>query len=479
LLPLSVAIVIALAAIALAAWAWGPWPKSTIEPAPAATSSESVTPPNIVQLSPDKLAAADLHASVAEVRSLQEMRRVPGTIGYNKARRLEVTMPVAGVIQQVIAEPGQSVKRGDRLAQLTSIEVGLARDEVVNAEAEFALAEKESQRAVEIHEHLQELQGALDDRLDVSELEAMFDDKTLGEHRDRIIAAYSRWLLAEKTAKDTESVAGEGIAGIVVRERRSDREVAAAALQSAREQSQFQAQHAKMRALAQLEHAQRMLTVSRRKLSVLLGPFAEIAPGSVNQDLCELLLRAPADGLIEDRLVTVGAHTVPAQVLFAIADTSTLWVTAQIYEREWAVLNERGVSEITLESPAVADRRISARVLYVAVSASPETRAVPLVAEFANEDGRFKPGMFAWVELPMGAGRQTLAVPAGAVTHHEQRSFVFVEDEPGTYRRVDVSVGLETPEWIEITHGLTAGQKFVDRGVFVLKSELLLAGEEE
>jgi hypothetical protein len=40
-------------------------------------------------------------------------------------------------------------------------------------------------------------------------------------------------------------------------------------------------------------------------------------------------------------------------------------------------------------------------------------------------------------------------------------------------------VGLETPEWIEITHGLTAGQKFVDRGVFVLKSELLLAGEEE
>jgi multidrug efflux pump subunit AcrA (membrane-fusion protein) len=166
-------------------------------------------------------------------------------------------------------------------------------------------------------------------------------------------------------------------------------------------------------------------------------------------------------------------------VLFAIADTSTLWVTAQIYEREWAVLNERRVSEITLESPAVADRRISAKVLYVAVSASPETRAVPLVAEFVNEDGRFKPGMFAWVELPVGAPHEGLAVPAGAVTRHEQRSFVFVEDEPGTYRKVDVSVGLETPDWVEISHGLAAGQKVVDRGAFVLKSELLLAGEEE
>jgi RND family efflux transporter MFP subunit len=469
----------ALVAVGLAAWAWRVWSASTQERASAATSSVTIAPANVVQLSPAKLAAADLHTSVAEVRPLQETRRVPGTIGYNKARRLEVTMPVAGVVQQVFAEPGQSVKRGDRLAQLTSIEVGVARDEVVNAEAELALAEKEGQRAVQVHEHLGELLGALNDRLDVAELEKMFDDKTLGEHRDRIITAYSKWLLAEKTVKDTESVAGEGIASIVVRERRSAREVAAAALESAREQSEFVALEAKMRSEAKLEHAQRMLTVSRRKLSVLLGPFAEIAPGSINDELCELILRAPTDGLIEDRLVTVGAHVVPGQVLFAIADTSTLWVTAQIYEREWAALSERRVSEIALESPAVADRRLLAKVLYVAVSASPETRAVPLVAEFANEDGRFKPGMFAWVELPMGAPREALAVPPSAVTRHEQRSFVFVEDAPGTYRRVDVAVGRETPDWIEITHGLKAGEKIVDRGAFVLKSELLLAGEEE
>jgi cobalt-zinc-cadmium efflux system membrane fusion protein len=87
--------------------------------------------------------------------------------------------------------------------------------------------------------------------------------------------------------------------------------------------------------------------------------------------------------------------------------------------------------------------------------------------------------MFAWVELPVGTPHEALAVPAGAVTRHEQRSFVFVEDGPGTYRRIDVAVGKETPDWIEITHGLAAGAKVVDRGAFVLKSELLLAPEEE
>ncbi len=412
------------------------------------------------------------------MRTLRETRRVPATIGYNKTQRLEVTMPVAGVVKQVLAEPGQAVKRGDTLAHLTSIEVGIARDEVVSAEAEAQLARKESQWAGQIYDHLQELLGALNDQLDVTELEEMFDKKVLGKHRDQIFSAYSKLRLAERTAKNTDAVAGEGIAEIIVRERRSAREVAAAALASIREQSEFEAMQDKIRKQAALEHAERLVTVSKRKLTVLLGPFAEIAPESGDDELCELVLRAPTDGLIEDRLVTRGVHTLPAQVLFTIADTKTLWVTAQIYEREWAAFNESQVTELAVESPAVPDHELQAKVLFVSVGVSPDTRAVPLVAEINNEDGRFKPGMFAWVALPLGMPREGLAVPSSALTRHEERPFVFVEVQPGTYRKVDVTVGLETPELIEITHGLQPGDKVVDRGVFLLKSELLLTGDD-
>jgi hypothetical protein len=67
-----------------------------------------------------------------------------------------------------------------------------------------------------------------------------------------------------------------------------------------------------------------------------------------------------------------------------------------------------------------------------------------------------------------------LAVPATAIVDHEQARFVFVADAPDTFRRVDVMTGVETPAWVEITRGLQEGDRVVDQGTFVLKSELLL-----
>ena len=68
---------------------------------------------------------------------------------------------------------------------------------------------------------------------------------------------------------------------------------------------------------------------------------------------------------------------------------------------------------------------------------------------------------------------------SGAVMTHEGQAFVFVEQDRGTYRRLDVDVGIKTPDWVEIRQGLSAGQRVVDRGAFFLKSEHLLEGELE
>jgi multidrug efflux pump subunit AcrA (membrane-fusion protein) len=87
--------------------------------------------------------------------------------------------------------------------------------------------------------------------------------------------------------------------------------------------------------------------------------------------------------------------------------------------------------------------------------------------------------MFVWADLPLLASKEALAVPVGALARHEQDVFVFVEVGPGKYRRVDVQLLSQTPEWAEVTSPeLTAGAKVVDGGVFYLKSELLLEAEE-
>jgi cobalt-zinc-cadmium efflux system membrane fusion protein len=472
----------ATALILIAAAAW--WLASGTFSATDATGTGGVsttTPAseNEVRLSTAKLAAANLHTSEVRLRTLQESRRVPGAIGYNTSRRLEVKLPASGVVKQILAQPGQSVQGGDKLALLTSMEVGLARDEVLSAEANAELARKESEWATQIAEHLDELFGALNDRLELKKVEEMFDRKILGTHRDQIVSAYSKLLLAEKTAESTDAAAGDGaIAGLIVRQRRSAREVAAAGFQSVCEESKFKALQEKLRTLADLEHAERQVAMKKRNLAVLLGPFSEISSAGSDDGICELVLRAPVDGVIEERLVADGARFVPSQLLYVIANTSTLRVSAQIYEREWALLNANKVTELVVESPSVPDHQVSAKMLYVSVSVSPTSHAVPLVAEISNAEGRFKPGMFAWVEVPVGEAFEALAVPSSAVTRHEQRPFVFVEARPGVYRKVDVVVGRETPKWIEIKRGLEAGQHVVDAGVFLLKSELLLVGEE-
>jgi multidrug efflux pump subunit AcrA (membrane-fusion protein) len=86
--------------------------------------------------------------------------------------------------------------------------------------------------------------------------------------------------------------------------------------------------------------------------------------------------------------------------------------------------------------------------------------------------------MFVWVEVPLGKARQALVVPSGAIMRHEGQPFVFVPAGAFTFRRVNIEVGLDVGEHVEIVSGLHEGDQVVERGAFYLKSELLLEREE-
>lgn len=434
----------------------------------------------VVVLTPAKLAAAALHVSPVVRRTIQQTRRVPAKIGYNPAERLEIRVPVAGVVKQVLAAPGKPIHRGEQLAVLTSVEVGLARDEMVRAQSDVQLARKESDWADEIANNLSELLKLLETKPEVSYVEQHFKDRLLGEHRDKVLSAYSKWILAARISADTESLATKGaISQRYVQERESGREVSDAYFKSVCEQSRFDAEQKQRRQRAALEHAQRVLAVSQQKVKLLLGPFAEIATAGADASLCELIVRSPLDGLVDERFVAAGVQLTASQPLFAVANVRTLWVSAQLYEREWSLVSDQGVREVQVECAATPGERLPARVQFTGVSMSAETRAVPLVAEIANPGGRLKPGMFAWVWVPLDRPREVLAVPPGAIERADDDTFVFVAEAPGRFKRVDVRIGAETADTVAIESGLVEGQRVVDRGAFYLKSEVLLEQTED
>lgn len=446
------------------------------EAAPEAAAPAAA--PTSVTLSPEKFAAANLHTAAAALAPIQETRPVPATLTYDAARRVPVNAPVSGVVVKVLAEPGQQVAEHQPLAELSCPEVGLARDEVLRHQADLDLAKRQLVFSEQIAKNVDGLLALLAQRPKLEELEKSLDNRTLGEYREKVVGAYSKLLLAELLVSSTDSLEGGTLSKRLIEERRSSREVAAAQFSASCETARFSTAQERDKAKAAAEQAERLLAVAQQTLANLLGPLADMTPVTDRARLSELILLAPIAGRVEERAAVAAARVAAAAPLFTLADTATLWVSAEIHERDWAALDVAKGGQIRLRIPALQEAEFSAKVLFVGSQVAADTRSVPLVAELPNAAGGLKPGMFAWALAPLEKPREALVVPAGAVMRHENQPFVFIPAGERTYRRVDVVTGLEANHQIEIKSGLKPGDTIVDDGAFFLKSELLLEREE-
>ena len=164
--------------------------------------------------------------------------------------------------------------------------------------------------------------------------------------------------------------------------------------------------------------------------------------------------------------------------ILVLADTSSLWVAANIREREWQAIELTEGQALRVTTPAFPDREFEAAVHYIGREVDRQTNAVPLIANIGNRSGMLRPGQFVRVDLPIGEQRTALAVPQTAIVHHDGVSFVFVAEGEASFRPVEVQTGIQSDGWIEVQSGLALGDPIVTGGAFYLKSELLLEAEE-
>jgi RND family efflux transporter MFP subunit len=439
--------------------------------------NEPAGAPMKVQLTDEKLIAADLHTTAAILDSVQLTRPVPATITYDKARKVPIHAPVGGVVVKVLVEPGQQCDLHQPLAELSSPEVGMARDEVLQHQAELALAKQQQIYSEKIAQSVEELLAQLREKPMLQDLDEWLNKQTLGAYRETIVPAYSKLVQAERLVNSGNALVGT-LSKSLVEERRSNREVAAALFAAACENARFAAEQERGKAKAAAEQAERHLAVKEQALATLLGPHADVTGVISRTRLSELLLLAPIAGRVEEHSAVTALRVAAGAPLFMLADTSVMWVSAEIHERDWSALEVAPRGDIRVQIPALKNAEFTATVRFVGSQVAAETRSVPLVAELPNGDGRLKPGLFAWALAPLELPRQALIVPQGAIMRHENQPFVFVPAGERTFRRVDVALGIESRGRVEITAGLNAGDTVVDRGAIFLKSELLLEREE-
>jgi membrane fusion protein, copper/silver efflux system len=185
-----------------------------------------------------------------------------------------------------------------------------------------------------------------------------------------------------------------------------------------------------------------------------------------------LLLRAPIGGEVIEKLVTEGQSVKEGDNLFLIADRSRLWVDLAVFETDARMLRIGVPVELTVD--ALPGPTVQGQVTFIHPSVDSTTRTLTARVEVANQDGRWRPGMYVTAKLASASERR-LAVPLTAVLPTGTRQIVFVNRGDGQFVPRDVQTGVRNDSLVEVASGLKPGDEVVASATYLLDSESNLA----
>jgi RND family efflux transporter MFP subunit len=196
--------------------------------------------------------------------------------------------------------------------------------------------------------------------------------------------------------------------------------------------------------------------------------------GSTGETIKNLTMESPISGFVMERNAYPKQRVTPETVLFTVADLSTVWVIADVFEYEASGIRpDQGVS-LTLDY--LPGRVFRGRVSYILPQVDPNTRTLRVRIAFDNAGYTLKPDMYGQVEFNTGGARK-LVVPQSAVLNSGDRQVVFVDLGDGHFEPRNVQIGADRDGRIEILGGLKAGERIVTSGNFLLDSESRLRGD--
>ena len=182
-----------------------------------------------------------------------------------------------------------------------------------------------------------------------------------------------------------------------------------------------------------------------------------------------ITLRSPASGVVVDKPSVQGMRFMPGETLYKIADLSSVWLLAEIFEQDIAMV--RAGQGVKIRVNAYPDRMFPGRVAFIYPSVSVETRTVRARIELANPGLLLKPSMYANVELAAGDGRRRLAVPDSAVLDSGTRQMVLVRRGEGMFEPREVRLGMRGDAYVEVLEGVKAGEEIVVGANFLIDAE--------
>ena len=228
--------------------------------------------------------------------------------------------------------------------------------------------------------------------------------------------------------------------------------------------------------LASAEHdlrsADTAFEAARVRLRILGRTEAEISKLEQDGILNRVTtIAAPIGGTVVSRKVGPGQYVKAdsGEALYTIADLSTMWLKAQIFEQDIAQV--RIGQEIEARVSAVPNRVFNARINAINSASDLTTRRVVVRSEIENPDGLLKSEMFGTFKISIDEPSRSPAVPTDAVIREGDTATVWVETEPLLFKRRVVEIGIQQDRLTQIRNGLDAGEKVLGRGAIFVDNE--------
>jgi len=218
-----------------------------------------------------------------------------------------------------------------------------------------------------------------------------------------------------------------------------------------------------------------LVTASEEKLLALGMVHAEIqklAKTSRVSNTVQVL--APQDGTVTSLNVKEGIFVKPATEIMSLADLSSVWLQAEVFESQADWVTEGQSAEARMNY--LPGEVFSGRVDYVYPVLDPKTRTLQVRLRFDNPDERMKPNMYASVTIFGKPHSAALSIPKEALIRGQDIDRVVVALGDGKFTVHEVMTGIESGGWQEIITGLDEGDEVVTSAQFLIDSEASLAG---
>lgn len=258
--------------------------------------------------------------------------------------------------------------------------------------------------------------------------------------------------------------------------------IAARAEQLAHQQSQTRTQRlvaigAATREELEMHEAERAridadVEIARARLALLGIPENKTEQLTGPQDVITThTVPSPLAGVVTKRAANVGLNIDTSTPLFTVVDLATVWVIADLYERDFA--RARVGSPATVTTAAYPGVALRGRVSYIDPQVQPETRTAKLRIEVPNAGRRLRLGMFVEAEVGEAESRSGVLVPKSALQAVGSDTVVYVADEreEGRFLERKVDVAHTTDGQALIVAGLEDGDRVVTSGAFFLRAE--------